>query len=142
MQLRINKDKCTGCRICTIYCSFHHEGVIWPDMARIRIEAETDSGPFRPRVCPQCFARHASEGRIAPCAEACPEEAIALDARTGAWAIDLAECTGCRACEEACPLEMIIFDEERALPFKCDLCGGEPECVAMCPTDAIEIRNQ
>jgi Fe-S-cluster-containing hydrogenase component 2 len=35
---------------------------------------------------------------------------------------------------------MIIFDHERALAFKCDLCGGEPECAAICPSGAIEVR--
>lgn len=140
MQLKINRSKCTGCRICTTYCSFHHEGRIWPDMARIRIEAETDSGPFSPQACRQCNARRASEGDLAPCAEACPVEVIALDERTGAWVIDTAECTGCRSCEEACPFGMIVFDRERELAFKCALCVAEPECAAMCPSGAIESK--
>jgi anaerobic carbon-monoxide dehydrogenase iron sulfur subunit len=140
VQLRINDEKCTGCRICMTYCSFHHEGVIWPALARIRIETETDSGPFSPQACRQCNARRASEGALAPCAEACPVEAIRLDESTGAWVISLTECTGCGACEEACPFGMIIFDHQRELALKCDLCGGEPECAAMCPSGAIEVR--
>jgi Fe-S-cluster-containing hydrogenase component 2 len=140
VQLRVKRDRCTGCRICTLYCSFHHEGVIWPDLARLRIEAETDDGPFAPQVCRQCNARRASQGALAPCAEACPVEAIGLVERIGAWVISRADCTGCGACEEACPFGMIIFDHERALAFKCDLCGGEPECAAMCPSGAIEVR--
>ncbi len=122
------------------YCSFNHEGVIWPELARVRIEAETDNGPFSPQVCRQCNARRASEGALAPCAEACPVEAIRLDEGTGAWVISPTACTGCGACEEACPFGMIIFDHQRGLAFKCDLCGGEPECAAMCPSGAIEVR--
>jgi Fe-S-cluster-containing hydrogenase component 2 len=140
VRLKIDVTKCTGCRICTLYCSFHHEGKIWPEMSRIRIEAETDSGPFSPQVCRHCRAHRAPEGAMAPCAGACPVDAILIDEAIEAWVIDMAECTGCGACEEACPFGMIVFDEERGLAFKCDLCGGEPECAAMCPSGAIEVR--
>ena len=142
MQLRIRKDKCSGCLICTTFCSFHHERVIRPTLARIRIEAETDNGPFSPQVCRQCNARRAAEGALAPCAEACPEAAITLEESSGAWVIDSETCTGCRACEEACPFEMIVFDDQRGQALKCDLCGGEPVCAAMCPSSAIEIRSR
>lgn len=142
VHLTIHEEKCCGCLICTTYCSFHHEEVIWPAMARIRIEAETDSGPFSPQVCRQCSARRAAEGALAPCAEACPPGAIVFEERTAAWVIDTGLCTGCRACEKACPFEMIVFDEARGLAFKCDLCGGEPTCAAMCPRGAIEVRSE
>lgn len=142
MQLRVKREKCTGCRICTTYCSFHHERSVWPDVARIRVESESDSGPFSPQVCRQCSARRASQGALAPCAEACPVGAIRFRKETGAWVISAEECTGCRACEEACPFDMIIFDAERRLALKCDLCGGDPECAAMCPSGAIEVREE
>jgi len=141
MQLRIHKEKCTGCLICTTYCSFQHERAIWPAMARIRIEAETDSGPFSPQVCRQCNARRASQGALSPCAEVCPVDAICINEANGAWIIDAGLCTGCGACEDACPFGMIVFDGARGLAFKCDLCGGDPTCAAMCPSDAIEVRS-
>ncbi len=28
---------------------------------------------------------------------------------------------------------MIVFDAERRVSGKCDLCGGDPECVKQCP---------
>ncbi|MEM2803268.1 MAG: 4Fe-4S dicluster domain-containing protein, partial [Nitrososphaerota archaeon] len=28
--------KCSGCRLCEIVCSLHHEGRIWPEASRVR----------------------------------------------------------------------------------------------------------
>ena len=45
-------------------------------------------------------------------------------------------CTGCGACEEACPYHGIFLTDGVAL--KCDLCGGEPACVSVCYPKAIQ----
>jgi len=68
---------------------------------------------------------------------ACPVGAIALNERTGAWVVDVEECIGCSDCVEACPYEAIFVHEELEVSLKCDLCGGGPECAAMCPTGAV-----
>ena len=134
MHLEINAEKCTGCRICENFCSFHHEGVIWPERSRITVVAQSDDGPFAPTVCRQCDD--------APCAAACPVEAITLNEQTGAWIVDVEECIGCGDCVEACPFGGIVFAEEVDLPLRCDLCGGEPECAAMCPSGAIALKRK
>jgi Fe-S-cluster-containing hydrogenase component 2 len=141
MRLRIHPERCTGCRICETFCSFHHERVVWPERARVTVVAESDSGPFRPNICRQCNARDGSQGRLAPCAEACPEDAIALDPATGAWVIDRETCTGCGACAEACPFDAVFVDPTRGTAVKCDLCGGAPECAAMCPSGAVTVEG-
>jgi Fe-S-cluster-containing hydrogenase component 2 len=130
MHLEAIAEKCTGCRICENFCSVKHEGAIWPERARIRILAETDSGPFTPNVCRQC--------EDAACAAACPVEAITKDQSTGAWVVNDDECIGCENCVEACPYHAMFFDAESGKAFKCDLCGGEPECVAICPFGAVQ----
>ncbi|OQY18618.1 MAG: hypothetical protein DRI77_00280 [Chloroflexi bacterium] len=131
VYLEIHAEKCTGCRICENFCSFHHERAVWPERSRITIIAQSDEGPFVLNVCRQC--------EDAPCAAACPVEAISLDERTGAWVMDAEECIGCGACVEACPYGAIFVDEELGVALKCDLCGGEPECAAMCPSGAITV---
>ena len=131
VHLEIQAEKCTGCRICENFCSFHHEGAIWPARTRITIVAQSDDGPFVPTVCRQC--------EDALCAAACPVEAITRDEHTGAWVVDMGECIGCRACAEACPFCGIVFDKDLEVPLKCDLCAGEPECAVMCPTGAILV---
>ncbi len=138
VYLVIQAEKCTGCRICEIFCSFHHEGAIWPERARLMVLAEMDDGPFAPNPCRQCGAR---QGELAPCAEVCPVEAISLDERIGAWLVDAEICIGCGACQEACPYGIMRFDPQAELAYKCDLCGGAPECAAMCPTGAISLEE-
>ena len=166
MYLKIEAEKCTGCHVCESFCSFHHEEAIWPERARITVVAQSDDGPFLPNVCRQCgalsgstepssrdfvelsrdaqaegLAEVLSKGEDAPCAVACPAEAITLDKHIGAWVVDVEECTGCGSCVEACPYEAIFLDEQLGVSLKCDLCGGEPECAAMCPSGAIRMRT-
>jgi carbon-monoxide dehydrogenase iron sulfur subunit len=134
VHLEIRAEKCTGCRVCENFCSFYHEGTIWPARSRITIVAQSDDGPFTPTVCRQC--------EDATCAASCPVEAITRDERTGAWLVDVEECIGCGDCVEACPFKGVAFDDERGIPLKCDLCGGEPECAAMCPSGAITLERE
>ena len=131
MHLEIEAEACTGCRICETFCSLHHEGAIWVEQARIRVLAQDDGGPFSPIVCHQC--------QDAPCAAACPVEAITVDSRTGAVLVDHDECLFCGDCAHACPYGAVFLEEERELTLICDLCGGEPRCVPVCPKDVIHI---
>lgn len=134
MRLEIHAEKCTGCRICQSFCSFHHEQAIWPALARVAILMEDDDGPFEPNICRQCDD--------APCAASCPVEAISLREDVGAWVVDFEACIGCGSCVEACPYGAIFLDEDRGIALKCDLCGGSPECVEMCPTGAIVLATR
>jgi len=139
VHLEIHNEKCTGCRICENYCSFHHEEAIWPTRSRITVTALGDEGPFTLIVCRQGQEPCLSEDGAVPCAAACPVDAITRNEDTGAWVINVEECIGCGACAEACPFEAIIFNETLDVPLKCDLCGGEPECVVMCPSGALQL---
>ncbi len=38
-----------------------------------------------------------------------------------------------------CPSGAISIDPNTLLPIKCDLCGGDPECVKACPTGALDF---
>ncbi|MGB9593348.1 MAG: 4Fe-4S dicluster domain-containing protein, partial [Anaerolineae bacterium] len=90
MQLYIDSTKCTGCRICEVFCSFKHESAIQPAKSRITVLADTEPGRFIPFTCVQC-ARPA-------CAEACPVGAITRDAESGLVSVNANECIGCRMC--------------------------------------------
>lgn len=132
----INFRLCTGCRLCEIACSLVKTGTIYPATSRIRVY-QFDPGPIDvPVVCSQCSDH--------PCLAACPPKisAISLDALTGAIKIDEAKCVGikCSHCQKACPQEVAItFHPTTKKALVCDLCGGDPECVKVCPTGALSF---
>lgn len=123
MRIKVNADKCSGCRLCLQVCTIYHFNEINPKKATLRIEAKFPvPGKFRPRVCTQC----------GKCAEACPEGAIYL--QDGVYLVDKDKCTRCLMCVDACPFGVMMIHDDEDTPFKCDYCF---ECTAICNTGAI-----
>lgn len=131
--IEVNPDKCTACKICEFYCSLGHEGEVNPSLSRIKVQLFPKQFFYFPNVCRQCGD--------APCAEACPTEAIGINEATGAWEIDAEECIGCKLCVKACPFGAMGFGEEEKIAIKCDLCGGNPECVSRCYYGALAFTD-
>lgn len=128
--IEVIPQKCSGCRLCELVCSSkHNPGWVNSKKARIRVQIEHRENKNEPRVCGQCPEQ--------PCLESCPTEAIRLHPGLGIPFIDLHACNGCRLCQQACPYEVIYFDEESKVALKCDLCDGDPQCVKNCPQGAI-----
>jgi Fe-S-cluster-containing hydrogenase component 2 len=69
--------------------------------------------------------------------QACPVDAITLDAETGAKVVSDSLCVGCKVCTIACPFGTINYSADTGKVVKCDLCGGDPQCAEACPTGAI-----
>lgn len=130
--LQINPDKCTACRVCELACSFQHHGEINPSKSRIKVNLFHKDFFFYPNVCNQC--------EEAWCVNICPNAALAKDHNTGVVKLDESRCVGCRMCVQACPFGAMGFDSEKGVSEKCDLCGGDPECVKSCFYGAIEFK--
>ena len=128
-SLLIDAGKCTGCLQCEMACSFENEGLFNPAKSRIRVFTFHQQGRFVPYTCTQCAE--------AWCMQACPVDAIAYDAATGAKVILDATCVGCKVCTIACPFGTVNYNSDTGKVTKCDLCGGDPACVSACPTAAI-----
>lgn len=126
---------CVGCRNCEIICSLSHDDVCAPSLSRIRVlEDPTKSLAmygFIPDICKQC--------NMADCYLACEYDALLLDKKRGTRYIDPKKCKGCGECFEACPWDMIVKNEETEKYSKCDLCGGDPQCVKFCPASSIKF---
>lgn len=45
------------------------------------------------------------------------------------------DCNGCVVCENMCTYGAIKVNEKALI---CDQCGGDPQCVARCPTGALQ----
>jgi Fe-S-cluster-containing hydrogenase component 2 len=129
--LLIEPEKCTTCRLCELVCSERGEGTFRPSRSRIRVWIDAEAADYVPMVCTQCDD--------APCMEECPTEALVRDPVTNAVVVVGEKCDECAVCESACPYGVIRCAD--SLARKCDLCGGDPECVRFCATGAIQYAE-
>lgn len=128
--IHINFDKCTGCSICQLVCSFDLFKGYNPRLARLVIENKKEALYHLPRVCNQC--------ENAYCMKVCPVKAIYRSDK-GIVCIDQGLCIGCGLCASYCPIGMVFKNPETGKSYKCELCNGDPLCVAACPTGALEL---
>ena len=127
----IDPSKCSGCGRCELACSHAKEGKFNFASARIHLARLADSVSTVPVICRHCDPPL--------CMFACPTGALARDPRTGVVAIDEDLCVRCLMCFLACPLGGIAVSPGTGYPVKCDLCGGEPKCVAACDYGALRF---
>ncbi|MFC2014297.1 4Fe-4S dicluster domain-containing protein [Chloroflexota bacterium] len=130
--ITVNPDKCTGCRLCELACSLKNTGEFNPTRARIQVIGFSEFFCL-PVTCFQCEKPY--------CAEVCPTGAITGDEATGIIRVSKEKCTGCKICTLACPFGNIVFSGDDKVAVKCELCEGEPECVAFCATKALEFKE-
>lgn len=136
LALHFDSSICRWCHSCELACSLFHDGVCSPGLARMRLWVNTLELEVEAELCAQC--------RDAPCAQACPVDgAMTEDPQTGVILIVGSECIACGACAAACPFNTagtILFRTRTDNAYvKCDLCGGDPQCIAFCPTGALSI---
>ena len=127
-MLKVDYEKCTGCRACEMVCSLVHSGECNPRKSNIHNVNLNNEG----FVSIMCF--HCDDPL---CGKTCPVNAIHKDLETGLVTIDEDRCVGCKLCVLSCPFGNMCFSSEKHRPFKCDLCGGDPQCVVYCSTKAI-----
>jgi carbon-monoxide dehydrogenase iron sulfur subunit len=133
--VRIHWDKkaCTTCMSCVVVCSERQTGMSAPSRSRVRIWVDLLGGDCSAAYCRQCAN--------APCAAACPVEAIWFDEALGAWLLNEQLCTSCGECVGACPFDAIWLYTIGDVAIKCDLCSGAARCVEICPSNALTLRG-
>lgn len=124
-----NAELCSTCGSCELYCSMAHEGTSTRRLSRLQIVTNRFTGDTTIETCRQCEAP--------ACLFACRVPgAMTIDPTTGARLINEERCVGCGACARACPYNVhggvIRFDRDRNIYVKCDLCGGDPQCLQAC----------
>jgi Fe-S-cluster-containing dehydrogenase component len=130
-------------------CSAAKTGRFSSRSARVWIETDARVGKDLPHVCQQNIrACRAGDGGQPRCIAACPEAGVPdppiyWDEALGLVVLrSKGECTTCLACVEACRFDAIRVEPLNGSLIKCDLCGGEPECVTVCVTDAIRLEAE
>jgi len=127
-RILVDVDRCSGCRLCEMVCSFSHENAFGSSISRITVVKEDVFGLDLPVVCWHCNPCNAMEN--------CPADALERNGE-GLIFVNEERCTGCGGCLEACTIGAIRLHPRRKTPLICDQCGGNPLCVEKCPTKAL-----
>jgi benzoyl-CoA reductase subunit BamC len=130
-SIRIDSDKCSGCRSCEAACSAFHASpkysLVNPKRSRIRIFVDQENDLFVPILAGQytdaeCNGRHVTviKGK------------------------EYGECSFCRA---SCPSRDLFNEPDADIPLKCDLCGEPtpldgPACVKVCLYEALVYEER
>ncbi len=129
--LYIDYERCNGCEICALHCSFVKTGTFNPSRSRIHIIGWEEKGLFIPSVCLHC--------EEPPCIPACPERAISKDSENGKVSLDDDKCVGHLTCIPACPYGALTAEPSDNKVLICDLCDGDPVCAKVCPVGIIRF---
>ncbi len=126
--IKIDVDKCNGCRACEVICSAFHSAPQYssnnPARSRIRVIRE----PLKDLYVPVYAGEYAK-------AECAGRDKYTIDGK------EYDECTFCRA---SCPSRDDFKEPDSGLPLKCDMCDEEEEplCVKWCITDALVYEER
>jgi len=129
--IKVDLDKCNGCRACEVACSAFHASPKYssnnPARSRIRVIHDPlrdvyvpiRAGDYTPA---ECTGRHT-------------------------YMINGKEYDECSFCGVSCPARDIFKEPDSDLPLKCDMCESdpplaEPMCVQWCLVDALTYEER
>ncbi|MBI2979521.1 MAG: (4Fe-4S)-binding protein [Chloroflexi bacterium] len=125
--IRIDADKCSGCRACEVICSAYHAepqySIVNQKRSRIRIFRDEENDLYVP-ILAGAYTDVECNGHTATI-------------------IKGKEYGDCSFCRQSCPSRDLFKEPDSGLPLKCDMCGepmpegGIPMCVKWCLTDAL-----
>lgn len=124
--IKIDLEKCNGCRACEVICSAFHANPRYsnnnPARSRIRVYTHPIKNIYLPV--------YASEYTPAECAG------------RNKYIMNGADYDECAFCGASCPSRDLFKEPDSKLPLKCDMCEDdppqeEPLCVQWCLNDAL-----
>jgi Fe-S-cluster-containing hydrogenase component 2 len=131
--LSVHPERCNGCGLCEMACALFHFGEPDTALSRVRVLKWNGNEVYLPVLCQHCAD--------APCKAVCPNKAISVDEELGRVVIDYDRCVSCQMCMAACPYGATMFDANREIVFKCNLCDGNPQCVHFCEPKALVYKD-
>ena len=138
----VDLDACSGCKACVSACHSLNgldDDETWRSVG-LAARRSTRRAPVLQTVTTACH--HCVDPA---CLNGCPVDAYEKDPITGIVAHLDDQCIGCSYCTLMCPYEVPVYDHDRGIVRKCDMCrdrlaeGEAPACVQGCPTEAISI---
>lgn len=129
-RIKVNVDKCNGCRACEMACSAFHSqpkySSINPARARIRVVVDELNDEYVP-IRSTDYTKAACDGRRV-------------------YVIEGKEYSECSFCGSICPTRDFFKDPDSGLPLKCDLCEDDPPvevplCVQACTLGALTYEE-
>jgi benzoyl-CoA reductase subunit BamC len=129
--IKVDVDKCNGCRACEVACSLFHASPKYssnnPARARVRVIRDPVKDIYVP-----VFA-----------GEYTPAECMGRDK----YVIDGKEYDECSFCRASCPSRDIFKEPDSGLPLSCDMCESDPPlekpmCVQWCLADALVYEER
>jgi benzoyl-CoA reductase subunit BamC len=129
--IKIDVDKCNGCRACEVICSAFHSTPKYSSNNPARSRIRVIYYPFTDVYVPV----FAGEYTVAECAG------------RNSYTIDGKEYEECALCRASCPSRDIFKEPDSGLPLKCDMCESdppleEPLCVQWCLADALTYEER
>lgn len=124
--IKIDADKCSGCRACEVICSAYHAeprySIVNPARSRIRVFWDEGNDVYVP-----LFAGMYTD------VECLGRNVVTIKGK------EYGECSFCRC---SCPVRDLFKEpDDPDIPLKCDMCGEppppEPLCVKWCLSDAL-----
>jgi len=129
--IKIEESVCPDdCMLCEEACREKNKDVS-PDSSGIEAIHLPEVKTHTAVTCNQC-------GEPA-CEDCCPTGAIIKDPSDGIVRINQDKCLGCGLCSLICPYGGIEYNPVTKQTFKCDLCGGDPRCVDVCPQNVVSF---
>ena len=129
--IKVDADKCNGCRGCEIVCSAFHASPKY-----------SSNNPARSRI--QILTNRLQDKWLPVFAgEYTPAECMGRDV----YVIDGKEYSECDFCRAVCPSRDRFKEPDSGLPLKCDMCENEPplekpKCVEVCINEVLTYEER
>ncbi|MBN2402946.1 MAG: (4Fe-4S)-binding protein [Spirochaetes bacterium] len=124
--IKVDADKCNGCRTCEVVCSAFHSSPKWSVINPARSRIQIIRHPLKNIWLPVFAGEYA------------PAECMGRDK----YIIDGKEYDECAFCRASCPSRDLFKEPDSGLPLKCDMCEDDPPrekplCVEWCLNDVL-----